>query len=92
MQKSAPDELIYKTRIQAAEAPLPAADAELPEFWTEVVGQAISEYVAPFRQEFATKLGEQQREISELRGQVTALLTLLQGKAADVVNLPRKHA
>jgi hypothetical protein len=94
----APHDLVYKVHAQNDEAPPPADDGELPEFWTEIVGQAISEYVAPFRQEFATKLGDQQREIAELRAQLSDLKVEFRVERgvrerlqrADVIDLPKR--
>jgi hypothetical protein len=44
------------------------------------------------RDEIAAALAKRDKEIAELRGEVSALLLLLQGKAADVITLPgRRH-
>ena len=59
---------------------------ELRKQWREEREAAI----APLKAEIAELTGKVDA-VAELRGQVSVLLTLLQGAKADVIGLPRKR-
>jgi len=62
----------------------------------EALLNAIGEALVLERQRERTErqdsLAPLHREVAELRGQVSALLTLLQGAKPDVIRLPRKRS
>jgi hypothetical protein len=62
----------------------------------EALLNAIGEALVFERQRERTErqdcLAPLHREVAELRGQVSALLTLLQGAKAEVIGLPRKRS
>jgi hypothetical protein len=54
------------------------------------VAMALAEYRKRARAEFEESIAPLRLEVAELRGQVSALLTLL-GAKAEVIGLPRKR-
>jgi hypothetical protein len=97
MRKSAPGELVYKTHAEAEPAAPAARDpwnewlqAALDQYDLvvgEAVGLILNDERVQQQQEREKELEPIKRELAELRGQVSALLALLQGKAADVLPL-----
>ena len=92
------DALVYKTHedAQVTVSELPSEESvALFGDWRDVVSEAIGTALALDRQRERTEredsLAPLRREVVELRGQVSALLTLLQGAKADVIGLPRKR-
>ena len=57
----------------------------------DAIGEAFALERQRERTEREDSLAPLRREVAELRGQVSALLTLLQGAKADVIGLPRKR-
>jgi hypothetical protein len=100
VQKSVTDDLVYRTHAQTEQA-LPSAVAG-PEWnaWveahleahdrilTESIGRALAHERQLRRTEAETELAPLRRELAELQGQVSVLLTLLEGTKADAVPLP----
>jgi hypothetical protein len=74
-----------------------AAEDEIPRIIIDVVGAAFAEERKRHRRERDEALEPLRREIAELRGQVTALLTILGSSSskpskADVIDLPRPRS
>ena len=83
--------LVLKTFENAAQPATVAAEVDglLSDAAVAAIGDVIGELTSGHEK----KIADLQTQVAELRGQVTALLSLLQGKAADVVVLPKKsHA
>jgi hypothetical protein len=94
MYRDPPRDLIRKTHFTetpaATHAPLPS-EREL----NEILGQCFAIERAKIREELraeqAAELAGLKNQISELRGRLDVVLTLLSGtKAADVLTLPRR--
>jgi hypothetical protein len=67
-------------------------EAAFDGWMTDVLAGALAMKADQLRDEIAAALAKRDKEIAELRGEVSALLLLLQGKAADVITLPgRRH-
>lgn len=87
-EPGASHDLVYKVHTQTEEAPTPVTDEVLSPLLIDVIDAVISEERERHRAERERALAVLRSEIAELRGQVTALLTLVQGAAkADVVSL-----
>jgi hypothetical protein len=97
-RSQAEDALVYKThedaQVTVSELPSEESVARFGD-WRDVVSEAIGTALALDRQreraEREDSLAPLRREVAELRGQVSALLTLLQGAKAEVIGLPRKR-
>ena len=63
------------------------------ESYLKLAGRGIAANIGTAAQpiEREDSLAPLRREVAELRGQVSALLTLLQGAKAEVIALPRKR-
>jgi len=104
VQKSATDDLVYKTHAQPEQAPAAGQCGDEWNRWaeahvlrgleeygrvqTEAIGEALASERQLHRRETEKALAPLQREIAELRGQVSVLLSLVGGAKADVVPLP----
>jgi hypothetical protein len=106
VQKSATDDLVYKTHAEPAEQPAATGQADNDPWnrwcyaniqaaldvhdriWHEAVGEALASERQLHRRETEKALAPLQRELAELRGQVSVLLSLVGGAKADVVPLP----
>jgi hypothetical protein len=95
------EELVFKV-MEDARPPAPEPEPELfTEYQSDVLAHVIvelrkqwreerDEAIAPLKAEIAELKGNLDA-IAELRGQVSALFTLLQGAKAEVIGLPRKR-
>ena len=89
------DGLVYRTH-ENAPTPAPAAAAapsiaDMEDAIADATVNLVHRAMCEERAERDRTVAELRREISELRGEVRALLTLL-GKGADVVTLPKKFS
>ena len=90
-KKSEPDDLVYKTRVQTEQPTM--VPAEVDGLLSDAAVAEIGDVIGELTNGHEKKIADLQTQVAELRGQVTALLSLLQGKAANVVVLPKKsHA
>jgi hypothetical protein len=106
MENSGDDGLICRTYDNSPSAAAAAATehdwsgwetwlrSHLDNEWKEieqVVAMSLADERQRERREVREALAPLERELAELRGQVSALLTLLQGTKADVVTLSKKY-
>jgi hypothetical protein len=84
-EKAAPVALEYKTYENSA----PTAPVLTDKDWVKAIGAVLARERKLAREARAKEIAPLQTEIAELKGQVTALLTLLKSDDNKTVDLPR---
>jgi hypothetical protein len=88
------DRAVENTGTDFRIAPQPHATGRTDDDRDEIgdaIGSVVGDLVRNERLNRERAVAELERQVDRLEGQIAALLSLLQGKAADVVQLPRKH-